>query len=51
MIYKCITKILANRLKPCIEVLISLNQTVFVPQKSIAENVLMAQEIVKDYHR
>lgn len=42
---------MANRLKSCIEVLISPNQTVFVPHRNIAENVLLAQEIVKDYHK
>lgn len=40
VVYKCITKILANRLLPC-----------FIRNRSISENILLAQEIVKDYHK
>jgi len=40
VVYKCITKILANRLLPC-----------FIPNRSISENILLAQEILKDYHK
>jgi hypothetical protein len=43
LIYKCITKILANQLVSCLEDLISPNQTAFIPNRSIAENVLLAQ--------
>lgn len=49
--YKCITKILANRLRPCLANIVSKNQTAFIPNRSIAENVLLAQELVKNYHR
>jgi hypothetical protein len=51
LIYKCITKILANRLVSCLGALISPNQTAFIPNRSIAENVLLAQEVMKDYHK
>jgi hypothetical protein len=51
LIYKCITKLLANRLVPCLEAIISPNQTAFIPSRSIAENVLLAQEVLKDYHK
>lgn len=44
LIYKCITKILANRLVSCLDTLVSANQ-------SIAENVFLAQEVMKDYHK
>jgi hypothetical protein len=31
--------------------LISPNQIAFIPQRSIAENVLLAQEVMKNYHK
>jgi hypothetical protein len=31
--------------------IISPNQTAFIPNKSIVENVLLAQEVVKNYHK
>lgn len=48
-IYKCITKIIANRLKACLPNLISPNQTAFVQSTRIAENILLVQELVKIY--
>jgi hypothetical protein len=36
LIYKCITKILANCLVPCSNAIINPNQTDFVPSRSIA---------------
>jgi len=51
LIYKCITKILANRLLPGLDEVISLNQGAFIPKRSIAENILLAQELVCDYHK
>jgi hypothetical protein len=44
VIYKCITKILANLLFHCLDSMVSNNQIVFVPNHSITENVLLAQE-------
>lgn len=51
IIYKCITKILADRLKYFMPKLISKNQCAFVKQRSISENVLLAQELVRGYGR
>lgn len=50
VIYKWITKILANRLLPSLDSIVSRHQIAFIPKRSIAENVLLAQEIVNDYH-
>lgn len=36
LIYKCITKILANCLVPCLDAIINPKQTDFVPSRSIA---------------
>jgi hypothetical protein len=41
-VYKVITKILANRLRPGLNDIVSWNQGSFIPQRSIAENILFA---------
>ena len=51
VIYKCITKILSNRMLPLLGNLISMNQSAFIPSRSISENVLLAQELVRNYHK
>jgi hypothetical protein len=51
VIYRCITKILANRLLPSLDEVVSLNQWAFIPRRSIAENILLAQALVSDYHK
>lgn len=47
--YKCIANILAYGLKKCLPSLISKNQSVLVEGRGIMDNILLAQEIVKDY--
>jgi hypothetical protein len=51
VIYKCITKILSNRMLPFLADLVGMNQSAFIPSRSISENVLLAQEIVRNYHK
>jgi hypothetical protein len=51
VIYKCITKIISNRLLPLLNDLVSLNQSAVIPSRSISENVLLAQELVRNYHK
>lgn len=46
-----VPKILANQLVPRLDAKISPNQTAFVPTRSIAENILLAQEVIKGYHK
>lgn len=46
-----VPKILANQLVPRLDAIISPNQTAFVPTRSIAENILLAQEVIKGYHK
>lgn len=47
IVYKCITKTISNRMLPILGDLVSMNQSVFIPSKSIYENVLLDQEIVR----
>ncbi len=47
LIYKYITKISANKLKLCLANEVTKNQTPLIPNKFIAENISLAQELVK----
>ncbi|GKU86882.1 hypothetical protein SLEP1_g1354 [Rubroshorea leprosula] len=51
ILYKFITKILANKLKQTLPLFISKNQCAFVEGRQMVENVLLAQEVVKHYHK
>ena len=50
VIYKCITKILANRLQIYLGSLVSSNQPAFIKGRSISKNILLAHELVRNYH-
>lgn len=50
VIYKVISKLLANRMKGLLPLFISLNQSAFVKDRLLMENVLLASELVKNYH-
>lgn len=51
ILYKCVSKILANRQKRCLCAIISKNQSAFVKGMDFIDIVLMAQELVNGYHR
>jgi hypothetical protein len=51
LFYKCITKIIANRLLPGLDDIIGYTQGAFIPGRSISENIQLAQELVCNYHR
>ncbi|KAL9293991.1 putative RNA-directed DNA polymerase [Arabidopsis thaliana] len=51
VLYKVISKILANRLKIILPKFISSNQSAFVKDRLLMENLLLATEIIKDYHK
>ncbi|GLT50497.1 hypothetical protein SLA2020_239800 [Shorea laevis] len=51
LLYKFITKILAHRFKKCLPLFISKNQCAFVEGRLMVENVLLAHELVKHYHK
>ncbi|GMJ08752.1 hypothetical protein HRI_004544400 [Hibiscus trionum] len=46
VMYKILSKIVVNRLKPYLPGWVSENQTSFVPGRSIIDNVIVAQEII-----
>ena len=49
-VYKCIAKMIAQRMRPVMSLLTSNNQGAFVPNRIIGDNVLLAQSLCKDYH-
>ncbi|XP_038994730.1 uncharacterized protein LOC120118853 [Hibiscus syriacus] len=51
VIYKAITKIIVTRMTHFLPKIISSNQSAFVKGRSIIDNTLLAQEIVKGYGR
>nr|GEU61658.1 hypothetical protein [Tanacetum cinerariifolium] len=50
VLFKTITKIIANHLKESLKVLVSPNQSAFVPGRSSVDNILLTQEIMHNYH-
>lgn len=51
VIYKIISKILASRLREVVPVLTSQQQSGFVKGRNLKDNVMVAQEIVRNYGR
>ncbi|XP_071739508.1 uncharacterized protein [Rutidosis leptorrhynchoides] len=50
VIYKCISKIITARIKGSLNDIVSDNQSTFVPSRRITDNILITQEIMKNYH-
>lgn len=51
VLYKCISKILTNRIIKGIKEVVSENQSAFVPGRRISDNILLTQELMHNYHR
>lgn len=50
VIYKIISKVLANRLKPILQKLIALNQSAFLQGRLISDNILLAGDLMNQIH-
>ena len=46
LLYKCISKILTNRIIEEIKEVVSENQSAFVPGRRISDNILLTQELM-----
>ncbi|XP_061343679.1 uncharacterized protein LOC133289698 [Gastrolobium bilobum] len=51
VLYKAVTKIIVNRLKPLLKKLISPFQSSFIPRRNIHDNVIIAQEMTHMMNR
>ncbi|GJS24848.1 hypothetical protein Tco_0453480 [Tanacetum coccineum] len=51
VLFKCISKVIANRIKEDLGDLVSINQSDFVPGRRISDNILLTQELMWNYHR
>ncbi|KAJ9536550.1 hypothetical protein OSB04_un000302 [Centaurea solstitialis] len=50
VLYKCISKVIVDRIKPYLDGIISRSQSAFIPGRKIVDNILMAHELVAGYH-
>nr|GEU31439.1 hypothetical protein [Tanacetum cinerariifolium] len=50
VLYKCISKIITNRIIKGIKEVVSENQSAFVPGRRISDNILLTQELMHNYH-
>ncbi|XP_022030846.1 uncharacterized protein LOC110931776 [Helianthus annuus] len=50
VILKCISKILADRIKGSLGGLVNINQSAFIPGRRISDNILLTQELMHNYH-
>ena len=49
-LYKIISRILVHRLRSIIGKILSLMQSAFIPGRSIADNILLAQDLIHNFH-
>lgn len=50
VLYKCISKVIVERMKPLLDGIVGRTQSAFIPGRRIVDNILMAHELVVGYH-
>ena len=50
-VYKCISKIPAKRLQSTLPSLVDHAQSAFIKGRKISDNILLAQDLMRDYHK
>ncbi|GJX27994.1 RNA-directed DNA polymerase, eukaryota, reverse transcriptase zinc-binding domain protein, partial [Tanacetum coccineum] len=50
VVYKCISKILTNRIKPVLNKLVDQNQSAFLLGRALIDNILFTQELLRGYN-
>ena len=50
-IYKCISKIISKRLQLILPDLVDRAQSAFIKGRKISDNILLAQDLMRDYHK
>ncbi|GKC30468.1 RNA-directed DNA polymerase, eukaryota, reverse transcriptase zinc-binding domain protein, partial [Tanacetum coccineum] len=51
VVYKCISKIITNRIKGSLDSIVNKNQSAFIPERQITDNILLTQELLKGYDK
>nr|GEW74977.1 hypothetical protein [Tanacetum cinerariifolium] len=51
VLYKCITKVITNRYKGVLGGLVDDYQSAFISSRQISDNILLTQELMRNYHR
>ncbi|GJR96166.1 RNA-directed DNA polymerase, eukaryota, reverse transcriptase zinc-binding domain protein [Tanacetum coccineum] len=51
VIYKCISKVMTNRIKGVLGFLVNENQSAFIGGRQITDNILLSQELFRGYNR
>ncbi|XP_071714513.1 uncharacterized protein [Rutidosis leptorrhynchoides] len=50
VLYKCNSKIITNHIKDSLDDIVGINQSAFVPGRRISDNILLTQELMRNYH-
>nr|GEU44258.1 hypothetical protein [Tanacetum cinerariifolium] len=50
VLYKCISKIISNRVKEGLGDIVSINQSAFVSGRRISDNIVLMQKLMRNYH-